>query len=57
MPYGVVMRPEIQLHGTVALLGAEAVPLPAERVAEMEAFSHFMRRSRARLRPGSIEAS
>lgn len=34
---------------------AEAVRLAVERVVEMEEFWRFMRRSRARLKPGSIE--
>ena len=40
-----------------AATDAEAVRLSVEHVAEMEAFWNFMRRSRAKLRPGSIEAS
>ncbi len=35
---------------------AEAIRTSLERVAEMEAFWRFMRRTRASLRPGSIEA-
>jgi hypothetical protein len=35
---------------------AEAVRLAVERVVEMEEFWRFMARSRASLKPGSIEA-
>jgi Arc/MetJ family transcription regulator len=36
---------------------AEAVRLSLERVAEMEKFWRFMRRSRGKLAPGSLEES
>jgi hypothetical protein len=35
---------------------AEAVRASVERIAEMEAFWRFMKKSRGILRPGSIEA-
>ena len=34
---------------------AEAVRLSMERVAEMDVFWRFMRRSRRKLKPGSVE--
>ena len=37
--------------------GAEVIRLSVERVAEMEEFWQFMKRSRRTLRPGSVEKS
>ena len=39
-----------------AATDAEAIRTALERVAEMEAFWRFMKRTRHSLRPGSIEA-
>jgi hypothetical protein len=52
---------EIALRRAKRALGAasdaEAVRLSVEHIAEMEAFWSFMRRSRSKLRPGSIETA
>ncbi|MFN8627940.1 MAG: hypothetical protein U0587_18445 [Candidatus Binatia bacterium] len=39
-----------------AATDAEAVRLSVEHIAEMDAFWSFMRRSRGKLRPGTVEA-
>ena len=40
-----------------AKTSAEAIRLSVERVAEMEAFWHFMNKSRRGLKPGSVQKS